>query len=192
MKSVTTPKGTVLPLISLKGKDYLQVMHRLQWFNESVDSFDIQTTIFKAEKDESIVTSKVSIFDSNGRLIKSSSATKREDAKGFGDHLEKAETGSIGRALALLGFGTQFAISDLDEGVRIVDSPVPVITKPSTPPTFASNPVVLTKQQEDARTQAQFDALGTTAEVNKPSFRKKPKDAPSADVGAVKPPGDWI
>lgn len=124
MKTVKTPKGTELPLIQLKGKDYMQVMHRLQWFNESEDNFTVKTTIIKAEKEESLVQSEVCIYNKEGKLIKSATATKREDAKGFGDHLEKAETGSIGRALALLGYGTQFAVADLDEGQRIVDSPV--------------------------------------------------------------------
>ena len=51
-------------------------------------------------------------------------STKRETKKDFSDHTEKAETSAVGRALAMLGYGTQFAISDLDEGDRIVDSPV--------------------------------------------------------------------
>jgi hypothetical protein len=43
---------------------------------------------------------------------------------GFKDYLEKAETGAIGRALAMCGYGTQFTGDELDEGVRIVDAPV--------------------------------------------------------------------
>ena len=49
--------------------------------------------------------------------------TKTENAANFPDYVEKAETGSIGRALAALGYGTQFA-PELDEEHRIVDSPV--------------------------------------------------------------------
>jgi hypothetical protein len=49
--------------------------------------------------------------------------TKSEKAASFPDFIEKAETGAIGRALAALGFGTQFA-PELDEQHRIVDSPV--------------------------------------------------------------------
>lgn len=125
MKSVRTPKGTELPLMSLKGKAYLMVAYRIQWFNEVEDNFQIETTLVKAEKDESVVTAKVTVFDkTTGKVVKSTSATKREDSKGFPDHLEKAETGAIGRALALLGYGTQFAISDLDEGTRLADSPL--------------------------------------------------------------------
>lgn len=124
MKTVKTPKGTELPLINLKGKDYLQVAHRLQWLNEVEKSFYINTEVVKAEKDESIVRAVVTIYGDNGQVVRSVSATKREDSKGFADHLEKAETGAVGRCLALCGFGTQFAVADLDEGDRIVDSPV--------------------------------------------------------------------
>lgn len=124
MKTVKTPKGTELPLVNLKGKDYLMVAHRLQWLNEAADRFTVQTELIKVEKDESVVRATVSIINNEGNVVKSATATKREDSKGFGDHLEKAETGAIGRCLALLGYGTQFALSDLDEGDRIVDSPV--------------------------------------------------------------------
>jgi hypothetical protein len=59
-----------------------------------------------------------------------------EDIKGFGDYLEKAETGAYGRALGALGYGTQFApefdeVVDGVENPRIVDAPV---TLKATPP----------------------------------------------------------
>ena len=41
----------------------------------------------------------------------------------FADYLEKAETRAVGRALAMCGYGTQFA-PELEERERIVDSPV--------------------------------------------------------------------
>ncbi len=49
--------------------------------------------------------------------------TKAECRANFEDYGEKAETGAIGRALAGLGYGTQFA-PELNEEHRIVDSPV--------------------------------------------------------------------
>ena len=55
--------------------------------------------------------------------------TKSEKAASFPDFIEKAETGAIGRALAALGFGTQFA-PELDEQHRIVDSPVARTSSP--------------------------------------------------------------
>lgn len=50
--------------------------------------------------------------------------TKSEKAASFSDYIEKAETGAIGRALAALGYGTQFAGDEFDERHRIVDAPV--------------------------------------------------------------------
>lgn len=124
MKTVTTPKGTALPLANLKGKDYLLVAHRLQWFNEAETNFRIETDFLLVNDEQTVARAVVTVFDKEGKEIKRASATKRETRKDFSDHTEKAETSSVGRALAMLGYGTQFAISDLDEGDRIVDSPV--------------------------------------------------------------------
>src|SRR5258708_4307213 len=55
-----------------------------------------------------------------------STGTKSENAANFPDFGEKAETGAIGRALAGLGFGTQFTGSEFDEGDRLADAPVDV------------------------------------------------------------------
>ena len=54
----------------------------------------------------------------------SASAYGSESRSDFPDYLEKASTKAVGRALAALGFGTQFAC-DLDEGSRLADAPVP-------------------------------------------------------------------
>jgi hypothetical protein len=122
--SVKTSKGTVFPLINLKGKKYLMVAYRLQWLNEESDNFSIETEFPLLTSDETIAKATITIFDKDGRVVKKASGTKRESKADFFDHTEKAETGACGRALASLGFGTQYALSDLDEGDRIVDSPL--------------------------------------------------------------------
>lgn len=131
MKTVKTSKGTELPLIALKGKDYLMVGHRIQWFNEEVERFNINTEFLLLTDEQTVARATVSIFSKEGVLLKSATATKRETMRDFPDHTEKAETSSIGRAVALLGFGTQFALSDLEEGNRLADSPLQSVTKPS-------------------------------------------------------------
>lgn len=114
-----TPKGTELPLINLKGKPYLQVAHRLIWFREEEPQSGIETTPLVLEKDYAVFQAKIT---RDGKVV--AMATKCEDRKGFPDFIEKAETGAIGRALALVGYGTQFTTQDLDEGDRLADSPV--------------------------------------------------------------------
>lgn len=120
MSTFKTPKGTTLPILSLKGKDYLQVQHRLVWFREECPQWGIET-IYLELSDKSAIA-KATIKNADGRII--AQATKSETPEGFGDYIEKAESGAIGRALAMCGYGTQFTV-DLDEGERIVDSPAP-------------------------------------------------------------------
>lgn len=119
-RSYRTPKGTELPLLNLRGREYLEVKYRLVWFREEHPDWAIETELLSVT-DETAYARAV-IKDEQGRIIATSH--KFETKKGFPDFIEKAETGAIGRALALIGFGTQFCADELDEGERIVDSPV--------------------------------------------------------------------
>lgn len=107
-------------MIPLKGKDYLQVMWRLVWFREDKPLWSIDTTLMEADENHAIF--KAVISDETGAI--KSTGHGSESKRDFGDYIEKAETKAVGRALAMLGYGTQFTALELDEGERIVDSPV--------------------------------------------------------------------
>lgn len=119
MNTFKTEKGTTLPLLNLQGKDYLAVAHRIQWFREEKPSWGIETEL---DVVADACVARAWIKDESGRIM--AMAHKREDKQGFSDYIEKSETGAIGRALALVGYGTQFT-SDLDEGQRLADAPAP-------------------------------------------------------------------
>jgi hypothetical protein len=106
-------------MMKLKGKDYLEVKWRLVWFREEHPDFGIHTE--PIELDDKHAIFRAFITDATGRQV--SSGTGSESIKDFGDFIEKAETKAVGRALAMLGYGTQFD-PDLVEGTRIVDVPV--------------------------------------------------------------------
>ena len=109
-------------LIQLKGRDYLQVAWRLVWFREDHPDWSIDTVMTHYDPESKHAIFKATISDANG--LQKSSGTGSESAKDFGDYIEKAETKAVGRALAMLGYGTQFCADELDEGERIVDSPI--------------------------------------------------------------------
>lgn len=130
---MTTPRGTVLPLMeykrSAKQKDgswketitpYLQVAHRLVWFREERPHWTIDTALVSHDEKAQAAIYRATIKNSKGRII--ATAIKSESRSDFGDYHEKAETGAIGRALALCGYGTQFA-PEMEEGERLVDTP---------------------------------------------------------------------
>lgn len=104
------------------GKDYLPVAARLIWFREEKPEWAIETEALLLDTEKGMAIFRAIVRDSEGRAI--ATATKAETVKGFPDFIEKAETGAVGRALALCGYGTQFA-PELEEGDRIVDSPQP-------------------------------------------------------------------
>lgn len=114
-----TPKGTELPLIQVKGKDYLEVKYRIAWFREEHPDWTIETEIVQSSDKAALF--KAYIKDPSGRTL--ATAHKYEDIQGFHDYREKSETSAVGRALALLGYGTVNA-QELEEGDRIVDGPV--------------------------------------------------------------------
>jgi hypothetical protein len=119
-RSFKTGKGTELPLLNLRGREYLEVKYRLVWFREDHPDWSIETEL--ANVTDVSAYAKALVRDEKGRTIATSH--KFESIQGFPDFIEKAETGAIGRALALIGYGTQFCADELDEGSRIVDAPV--------------------------------------------------------------------
>jgi len=164
-KTVTSPKGNQLPLTNLKGKDYLMVAYRIQWLNEdtTVAKFDIATDFVLLNDDQTIARAKVSLYDQTGALLRSATATKRETKKDFSDHTEKAETSAIGRALAMLGYGTQFAIADLDEGERLADSPLEKTDASVTKSSFRKKPSIVSATPEVATPEVTAPTATVTA-----------------------------
>lgn len=110
-------------LIKLKGKDYLPVAWRLVWFRERFPNGIIDTEIVQLTDTAAVIRATVTAIGEGGEQLGRATGTKAQSKQGFSDFIEKAETGAIGRALAALGFGTQFD-PELDEGERLADAPV--------------------------------------------------------------------
>ena len=89
------------------GAEYLPVQARVHWFRTLNPYGRIETEMLYFDPTQQIAAFRATVYDNENRLL--AQATKMETAKGFADYLEKAETGAIGRALALAGYGTQFA-----------------------------------------------------------------------------------
>src|SRR5579859_271619 len=140
------PNEHLMQLKSRDGsKDYLPVQWRLVWYREKFPHGTIETElvhldldrdteeeafVWNSEKKRSekvmkhakgVAVFKATVKDGMGGIA---TGVGSETAAAFGDYIEKAETKSIGRALAALGFGTQFAGDEFNENHRIVDSPV--------------------------------------------------------------------
>lgn len=167
-----TAKGTELPLLNLRGSDYLEVKYRLVWFREEHPTWSIETE-FVSVTDRSACARAV-IRDDQGRVIATSH--KMENSVSFPDFMEKAETGAIGRALALIGYGTQFCAGELDEGERIVDSPV------SIPGVVKASSVGLRQNVPPNRSETLSSPGDFVIHFGKKYMGRKVKDVPREDI----------
>lgn len=140
-------------------KDYLPVQWRLVWFRTAFPHGTIETEMLHLDMDrdteeegfawnadrrksEKVIKQakgfcvfRAVVRDGVGGMAV---GTKSEKAASFGDFIEKAETGAIGRALAALGYGTQFTGDEFEEQHRIVDGPVERTTAPASAGTSQS------------------------------------------------------
>jgi hypothetical protein len=111
------------------GQQYLPVAARLVWFREDHPDWSIETHPLHLDIEGGCVVFQAVVKDAQGRVI--ATASKMETRDDFADFVEKAETGAIGRALAMCGYGTQFAPElsegDLETGrIAYADSPQPL------------------------------------------------------------------
>lgn len=116
-KKVTLPTGRVTWRETKA--DYLPVAARIAWFRVEHPDWSIITKEVKVAPKATVM--KAIIKDEQGRVL--ATARKRESEDGFADYIEKAETGAVGRALAMCGYGTLQA-PEFDEEERLADAPV--------------------------------------------------------------------
>lgn len=110
------------------GKYYLPAAYRIVWFRDELgDEWGIETALIEGGQEAGFATVQAIIRNPEGRIIASDlkTETRQDFPAGW---VEKAATGAIARALALIGFGTQFA-PELDDApdasgkFRPADSP---------------------------------------------------------------------
>ena len=90
-------------LTKLSGKDYLEVKWRLLWLRTLHPDAVIETELVKHGAGLALFRARVTVPGAG-----SATGWGSETAEDFGDFIEKAETKALGRALAALGYGTQF------------------------------------------------------------------------------------
>lgn len=112
-----------LPVRTMRGgAQYMDVKYRLVWLREDAPDSRIETEMVS-------ITPEIAVFRAavtrivNGEVRGIATGYGSETPGDFRDYVEKAETKAIGRALAGLGYGTQFLD---DDGQGLVDSPAPV------------------------------------------------------------------
>jgi outer membrane biosynthesis protein TonB len=137
------------------GTPYLDVKWRLHWLRSEHPEAIIETQLVSLDGDTAVCKATVRIPEGGSATGHASST--REPGRNA-DHIEHAETRAIGRALAALGYGTQFTEDDLQQGraaaqaERPTERPVSLVTPPATtpPPPTRMRPVREDSDEDDA------------------------------------------
>jgi len=176
-KDFTTKSGLTLPLLNLKGKEYLLIADRIRWFVTENERFEIDTSFITLTDDKAVAKTTVTVFNADGSTKTKVNGIKSEEKKDFADFAEKATTGSLGRAVTYLGYGTQFSADELNELVnesgkevnRLADAPV---APPAT--TLTVSPAL----QQAADVQSAALQAAPSPYKKQSSFSKKKAETP--------------
>lgn len=148
--------------MKLKGKDYLPVQGRMVWYrDENKENTKVRVMDKQLDLTKGFAYFELEVTDAKGNV---EIGVGSETSKDFGDFIEKAYTKAYGRALAALGYGTQFA-PEFDEGERIVDAPMMKGAAPTEPvkqqaaaPAGNGNANMITKDQMQTIARLMKDA----------------------------------
>ena len=142
-------------LTQLEGQEYLGVKWRLLWLRTEHPDAIINTELVERDKE-------TAVFKAHVRLPEGGESTGwgTVSVNDFDEYIEAAETKALGRALAALGYGTQFCtdfeILDREKEVEgvIVDSPVSRPSNGSSPGSDNKGP-----REGRGATEAQVKAI---------------------------------
>jgi hypothetical protein len=98
-----------LETVDIKGKPYVEVKTRVQWFRKNIENGSIETEILHFDKETIMCKTKVHV---NGALVATGMAHEEKNASAINktSFVEICETSSVGRALGMLGIGIESSV----------------------------------------------------------------------------------
>ncbi len=108
---------TMLRTTNIKGKEYVEVNTRIQYFRETPAYLGWSLTTEIVELTESRVVMKAIICDADGRVRATGLAYEKADSSYINktSYIENCETSAWGRALGNLGIGISTSIASAEE-----------------------------------------------------------------------------
>lgn len=112
--------NATLPKIDIKGKRYTVVSSRVQAFRRLIPDGSITTDI--VSMDDNVVVMRATISDETGRVLATGTAFERQDSSFINktSYIENCETSAVGRALGMLGIGSDESMCSAEELVNAI------------------------------------------------------------------------
>ena len=114
--------NATLPKVDIKGKNYSIVAARIQGFRKLIPDGSIKTEIVSI--DDSRVVMTATVADAEGRVLATGTAFEEKGSSYINktSYVENCETSAVGRALAMLGIGSEENLCSADELVNAINN----------------------------------------------------------------------
>jgi len=98
-----------LETVDIKGKPYVEVKTRVQWFRKNIENGCIETEILHFDKESIMCKTKIHV---NGALVATGMAHEEKNASAVNktSFVECCETSSVGRALGMMAVGIESSV----------------------------------------------------------------------------------
>ena len=98
-----------LATVNIKGKEYVEVKTRVQWFRKNIENGSIDTDHVHFDGETIMCKSRIFI---DGKLVATGMAHEEKNASTINktSFVEICETSSVGRALGMLGIGIESSV----------------------------------------------------------------------------------
>lgn len=108
--------------IEVKGKNYTCVAARISAFRELCPVGTISTEILSLA--DGVVTMKTTITDENGKILATGMAQEKETSSYINktSYIENCETSAVGRALGMLGIGSDEQMASAEEVANAINN----------------------------------------------------------------------
>ena len=111
--------------MEIKGKNYVAVAARISAFRELCPMGSIETNIVSLTQDSSgvnVVTMRSQVSDENGKILGTGFAQEKENSSFINktSFIENCETSAVGRALGMLGIGSDEQMASAEEMVNVL------------------------------------------------------------------------
>lgn len=112
--------NATLPRIDIKGKRYTVVSSRVQAFRRLIPDGSISTEILSMDDDT--VVMRATITDETGRVLATGTAFENKASSFINktSYIENCETSAVGRALGMLGIGSDESLCSAEELVNAI------------------------------------------------------------------------
>ena len=104
-----------------KGKFYADVAGRVQAFRELCPNGSISTEVVRLDGDMCVI--KATVCDEEGRVLGTGHAYERESSTQINrtSFIENCETSAVGRALGMIGIGSESSMATAEEMVNALN-----------------------------------------------------------------------